>query len=226
MKHLLFQIAAPFMSCGSPGAKQERATDSHPSKAFCLGFLGAALGKKRDDPWHDLAPALGFAVLTVRPGTRMEDYHTVATPRGTDSYPTRREEVEASDYTVETWREYLSDAYFVMAVWGDFDLDGIREALIRPTFEVFAGRKSCPLSLPPAPEILDCDSLDKAFQEYAERLYRPLKPEKGEMLLVHWEPHPNSGIKSARSYLRNDQIVDRRKRVYLKRTEHEGVFAF
>lgn len=224
MRHLLFQIAAPLMSFGSAGAKQERATDSHPSKAFALGLLGAALGKKRDDPWHDLSQTLGFAVLTVKPGVRLEDYHTVATPRGGDSYNTRREEAEASDYTVETWREYISDACFVLAVWGDFDLEGARDALVRPTFEIFAGRKSCPLSLPPAPEIFECDTLEEAFRQYVTRLYPALKPQKGP-LPIHWEPHPHPGLDSARTYLRKDQIANRAKRLYRERTECEGVLS-
>lgn len=220
--HLLFQIAAPLMSFGSSGAKQERASDSHPSKGFALGFLGAALGKKREDPWHDESSALGFAVLTVKPGVRVEDYHTVATPRGDTSYRTRREEAEASDYTVETWREYLSDGYFILAFWGEgTDLDEAREALVRPTFELFAGRKSCPLSLPPAPMTVTCDTLAYAFYCYGATLYPALRPEN-KPLVVHWEAHPESGLEAERSYRRKDQVLNRAKRLYCERVEYEG----
>lgn len=225
MKHLLFQIAAPLMSFGSSGAKQERASDSHPSKAFGLGFLGAALGKRRDDPWHDQSAGLGFATLTVKPGTRVEDYHTVATPRGDTSYRTRREEAEASDYTVETWREYLSDGYFILAFWGEgmgTDFDEAREALIQPTFELFAGRKSCPLSLPPAPMTVTCDTLEVAFQAYYATLYPALKPDD-TLLPVRWEAsHPESGLQMERSYQRKDQVLNRAKRLYGERVEYEG----
>lgn len=226
MKHLLFQIAAPLMSFGSAGAKQERATDSHPGKAFALGLLGAALGKRRDDPWHDLSKTYGFAVMTVRPGQRLEDYHTVATPRRGQSFATRREEVEASDYTVETWREYISDAYFVLSLWGlaDPDLEEAVEALIRPTFEVYAGRKSCPLSLPMAPVIIESETLSEAFRWYRITLYPALMPEDGTYAL-HWEPHPNPGVESARVYQRKDQIENRAGRLYRERSEHEGVLS-
>lgn len=224
MRHLVFQIAAPLMSFGSAGAKQERGTDGHPSKGFALGFLGAALGKKRDDPWHDLSKDLGFAVLTIKPGVRVEDYHTVATPRGTDRYATRRQEVQASDYTVETWREYLSDAYFVIALWGDgIDLDEAKEALIHPTFELFAGRKSCPLSLPPAPVTTASETLAEAFKAYYRYgLYEPLRPEETSSLEVCWEGHPNAGIVSLETALRKDQIQNRAKRLYRERTEFSG----
>lgn len=224
MKILLFQIAAHLMSFGSSGAKQNRMTDSHPGKAFALGLLGAALGKKRSDPWHDLSKSYGFAVLTIRPGHRMEDYHTVSTSSGDRSFNTRMEEVEASDYTVETWREYISDGYFVIALWDlkDADLDDAAEALVYPTFEIFAGRKSCPLSLPLAPEIMECETLSEAFRKYGQKLYPALKPQNRQCVL-HWEPHPNPGIESARVYLRKDQIVNREKRLYRERSEHEGV---
>lgn len=214
------------MSFGGAGAKQERGTDSYPGKGLALGLLGAALGKKRDDPWHDLSRSWGFAVLTVRPGHRLEDYHTVATPRGTVTFNTRLAEVEAADYTVETWRGYISDGYFVIAFWGldEVDLEETAAALVCPTFEIFAGRKSCPLSLPMAPEIVDCESLSEAFQKYSPKLYKDLRP-KGKEFQIHWEPHQNPGIDSQRVYLRKDQIENRALRLFRERSEHEGVLA-
>lgn len=224
MKHLLFQIAAPLMSFGGAGAKQERGTDGHPSKGFALGFLGAALGKKRDDPWHDLSKDLGFATLTILAGSRLEDYHTVATPRGTDQYATRRQEAEASDYTVETWREYLCDAYFVCAFWGDsVDLGECQQALIHPTFELFAGRKSCPLSLPPAPGIVDEKTLALAFRAYCKvALYKPLCEEEITHGDVRWDAHPDAGIDILRIHQRKDQVVNRAKKLYRERSELAG----
>lgn len=212
------------MSFGSAGAKQERATDSYPGKGLALGLLGAALGKKRDDPWHDLSKGWGFAVMTVKAGHRIEDYHTVATPSSGNQYNTRLDEAEASDYTVETWREYISDGYFVIALWGlsDQDLEDAVSALVWPTFEVFAGRKSCPLSLPMAPEIVDCETLKEAFQKYSQKLYKELRPQDGQCA-IHWEPHQNPGLESQRVYQRKDQIENRQKRLFRERSEHEGL---
>lgn len=226
MKHLVFQVAASLMSFGGAGAKQERATDSYPGKGLALGLLGAALGKKRDDPWHDLSKRFGFAVLTVRAGHRLEDYHTVATPRGTATFNTRLEEVEAADYTVETWRGYISDGYFVIAFWGmsDADLEEAVDALVSPTFEIFAGRKSCPLSLPMAPEIVDCETLREVFRRYSKKIYQELRPQ-GKEFPIHWEPHQSPGIDSQRVYLRKDQIENRALRLFRERSEHEGVLA-
>lgn len=225
MRHLIFQLCAPIMSFGSSGAKQERATDSHPSEGFALGFLGAALGKKRDDPWHKEIAGLGFGTLTVKPGVRVEDYHTVATPRGIDRYATRREEAFNSDYTVETYREYLSDACFLVAFWGEkFPFISFQEALIRPTFELFAGRKSCPLSLPPAPLVIEANTLADAFSDYLRLgLYETFKPKDDvASLSAHWGVHHDPGIEVERSYARKDNVVDRAKRLYMSRVEYEG----
>lgn len=227
MKHLLWQIAAHIMSFGNAGAKLERTTDSHPGKAFALGLLGAALGKQRADPWHDLSSGYGFAVMTVRSGHRLQDYHTVATPKKGGVFNTRLEEVEASDYTIETWREYISDGYFVIALWGltDLELEDAVEALTWPTFEIFAGRKSCPLSLPMAPEIIESETLAEAFRKYSMKLYPALYQKNEEGFPIHWGSHPNPGVESARVYLRKDQVENRLKRLFRQRSEHEGVLA-
>lgn len=221
MRHLLFQMAAPLMSFGSPGAKLDRATDLYPLKGMALGLVGCALGKKRDDPWHERASNLGFGVMTVKAGHLLEDYHTVATPRGTDRYGTRREEVSASDYTVETWRSYVSDAYFVVALWGDsVDLDDCWTALREPAFEVYAGRKSCPLSLPMCPLIYgEQTSLKQAFLSYSSRLY-PEAPEG--QFDVHWGVHPDPGLEVLRMYPRKDEVLNRAKRLFVDRVEYEG----
>lgn len=227
MRHLVFQVAAPIMSFGSPGAKQERATDSHPSKGFALGFLGAALGKKREDTWHGLSSEIGFATMTIRPGVRMEDYHTVATPRGLDRYATRREEAINSDYTVETYREYLSDACFLIALWDatgvGFDLDEWGAALVFPTFELFAGRKSCPLSLPPAPLAVDSGTLHDAFKDYYDHvLYEGFRSKDAVNLAVHWDNHAEAGVKCDQIHRRKDQVANRAKRLFRERIEMSG----
>ncbi len=221
MRHLLFQLCAPLMSFGSPGAKLDRATDLYPSKGMALGLVGCALGMKRDDPWHERASHLGFGVMTVRPGHLLEDYHTVATPRGTDRYGTRREEVAASDYTVETWRSYVSDAYFVVALWGEsVDLWKCFDSLERPIFEVYAGRKSCPFSLPMAPMlIVDPPSLRQALLVYLDRIYP--EPPEGQFD-VHWGVHPDPGLEVLRMYPRKDEVVNRAKRLFVDRVEYEG----
>lgn len=224
MKHLLFQIAAPMMSWGNEMARSERPTDGHPRKSAILGLLGAALGKPRSDPWHNEAhAALGFATAVLRPGVRIMDYHTVSTPEGTKRYETRHDEVEASDYTVQTTREYLCDAYFMVALWPkkELDLKKISESLERPVWELYAGRKSCPFSLPLAPKIFDVPTLQEAFQAYQKTLWKPLLTED-DSFKVYWEDHPSAGVEADAVSVRNDSIVSLPKRLFRSRTENEG----
>lgn len=227
MRHLLFQIAAPMMSWGNELARAERPTDGHPRKSAILGMLGAALGKPRSDPWHSqIQDAVGFATIVIRPGTRIVDYHTVATPEGPKRYDTRKEEAEASDYTVQTLREYLCDAYFVIVLWQVPDGPGVEfealaHGLTHPTWEIFAGRKSCPLSLPTAPRIVDQPSLQAAFVAYMNTLFEPLLPETREFA-AYWEEHPLPGLASSGSTSRNDALVNRAKKLFRSRTEHQG----
>lgn len=223
MKHLVFQIAAPLMSWGNELARRNRPTDGHPRKSAILGLLGAALGKARSDPWHKTAnDRFGFATAVLRPGTRITDYHTVATPQGKGSYESRRDELEASDYTIETEREYLSDAYFLIALWESLpgaDLERLKEALDQPVWELFAGRKSCPFSLPLAPILLDTPSLQEAFTKYGY-LWKPLLEHEAHS--VYWEDHPNAGIASLSSTLRADALVHLEKKLYRQRQEYHG----
>jgi CRISPR system Cascade subunit CasD len=227
VRHLLYQVAAPIMSWGNENARSDRPTDDRPRKSAALGQLGAALGKVRADPWHQEAQAaLGFASVTLRAGDRMLDYHTVLTPTGPTRYATRREEVEASDYTVQTNREYLSDAYFLIAFWQHpkgpgAELDAIAAALEAPTWHIYAGRKSCTLSLPLSPIVLDVPSLEKAFEGFKTRIYRPLAGKEGPRP-VYWEDHPATGLERTSIAQRQDALVSREKHLFRIRYENEG----
>jgi CRISPR system Cascade subunit CasD len=231
VKHLIFQIAAPIMSWGNEQARSERTSDGHPRKSAVLGMVGAALGKPREDPWHaETQDALGFAALVLQPGTRMTDYHTVLTPQGPKRYETRAAEISASDYTVQTFREYLCDAYFLVGFWQlpggrGAELEAMAKALEEPVWEVYAGRKSCPLSLPAAPLLIDVPSLEEAFRGYKDRIFAPLRPERQD-LAVYWESHPSTALKSAGAFERHDGLVSRAKRLYRTRSEHQGTIAF
>lgn len=227
MRHLMFQIAAPMMSWGNELARAERPTDGHPRKSAILGLLGAALGKPRNDPWHArIQEALGFATIVIRPGVRIMDYHTVATPEGPRRYDTRKEEAAASDYTVQTLREYLCDAYFAIALWQVPDgpgteLEDLAHGLTYPVWEIFAGRKSCPLSLPTAPKIADVNSLKMAFSAYVNTLFEPLVPDAREFA-AYWEDHPASGLQATGTSPRNDALVNRVKKLFRSRNENQG----
>jgi len=219
MRHLLFQISALMASFGNEGARMERPTDTHPRKSMILGFLGAALGLGRSDPWF-ARTGLHMATAQLRLGDPLSDYHTVATPPGKEKYMTRAEEVLDSSYTVETYRDYVTDYYGLVAIWANeppISLERLKEALEAPVFELFVGRKCNTLSLPPAPRILEAATLVEAFQKY-DLVYTPLFNE-GEVP-IRWEEHPSPGLEATFQTNRMDDRLGLRQ--YGMRREYSG----
>jgi len=76
---------------------------------------------------------------------KMTDYHTVKDARE-DYAGLKKHE------TIQTWREYLYDAEFTVALWNRPDaalnLEELEKAVKRPCFTPYLGRRSCPLSRP------------------------------------------------------------------------------
>lgn len=131
MSALLLRLAAPLQSWGTSSRFTRRATDRVPSKSGIVGLLAAAQGLRRTDPLEQLLD-LRLAVRTEQPGTLERDFHTAARPG------------ERTPISVST-RHYLTDAVFLAAVEGDPALlEHLRDALHRPVFPLYLGRRSCP----------------------------------------------------------------------------------
>lgn len=131
MTALLLRLAAPLQSWGTSSRFTRRGTDRTPSKSAVIGLLAAAQGRRRTDPLEELLN-LRIAVRTEQAGRLESDFQTAARPG-------ERIPVSVSS------RHYLSDAVFLVAVHGDQALlEGLQEAIRRPHFPLFLGRRSCP----------------------------------------------------------------------------------
>ena len=131
MTALLLRLAAPLQSWGTSSRFVRRNTDRAPSRSGIIGLLAAAQGRRRVDPLEDLLD-LRIGVRVEQPGHLERDFQTARTRDGSASMPL-------------SYRFYLADAVFAVAIQGDDALlDGLREALRRPVFPLFLGRKSCP----------------------------------------------------------------------------------
>ncbi|MGE3287227.1 MAG: type I-E CRISPR-associated protein Cas5/CasD [Pseudonocardia sp.] len=129
MTALLLRLAAPFQSWGTASRFTRRATDRAPSKSAVIGLLAAAEGRRRTDSIEHLLD-LRFAVRTEQPGRLERDFQTASRDGAVVSVSTRH---------------YLADAVFLAAVEGDRDLlAGLEDALRRPHFPLYLGRRSCP----------------------------------------------------------------------------------
>lgn len=180
-EYLIFTIAAPMASSGmkyDPG--EWRNSSDRPSKSGVLGLVAAALGIERGEQarFDALRDSLGFAVRVDDPGQPAYDYHTSQVPpqKRNRRFATRAEELSVPKSELKTilsMREFRVNAFATPALWlrraGDdvpATLPQIESALQRPRFVLYAGRKSHPLMLRCAPEIVRAEDVVCAFEAY------------------------------------------------------------
>jgi CRISPR system Cascade subunit CasD len=138
MKSILLKFAGPLQSWGTDSNFETRRTDSHPSKSAVIGMISASLGLKRNvSAQIEQLNNLDFAVRVDQPGRLLKDYHTVHKYKNDGSL----------DRTYVTNRYYLEDAIFLVAIASgdDSQIEYIYEALKKPYFQQFMGKRSLPL---------------------------------------------------------------------------------
>ncbi|MEV0609516.1 type I-E CRISPR-associated protein Cas5/CasD [Polymorphospora rubra] len=152
MSVLLLRLAGPLQSWGSSSRFARRGTDVGPTKSGVIGLLAAAKGVRRTEPLTELL-GLEFGVRLDQPGQILRDFQTARSLDGRQSAPL-------------TYRFYLSDACFLAALSGqDALLHGLAEALDRPQFPLYLGRRSCPPVGPVSLGVHD-GTLDSALTDW------------------------------------------------------------
>lgn len=130
---LVLRLAGPMQSWGSASRFTNRSTESFPTKSGIVGLLAAAEGRRRSDPIEDLAN-LTMAARIDQPGEILRDFHTAH--REDTSMPLSS-------------RYYVSDAVFAAFIEGPDDMiETLAEAIRRPAFPLFLGRRACPPTMP------------------------------------------------------------------------------
>jgi CRISPR system Cascade subunit CasD len=156
--YLILKLQGPMQAWGEHSFEGLRPSSFVPTRSAVLGLIGACLGVGREDrtAQAELADCFGLAVRIDRrrlPGSserrlrqqKLTDYHTIKGAR--------------SDYrglkshdTIQTWREYLLDAEFSVALWERHDarqlVDKVEQAVKKPIFTPYLGRRSCPIARP------------------------------------------------------------------------------
>jgi CRISPR system Cascade subunit CasD len=159
---LTFALVAPLAAFGDVAVGERRGGWDRPGRSAVLGLVAACLGIEREEEERHAAleDTLGLALLCHAPGTLLADYHTAQVPparRGV-RHPTRAAELAAPDLsTVLTRRDYRQGSWHLGTLWerkpDGVSLKAICDAMERPVFVPYLGRKSCPLGLPLAPRI-------------------------------------------------------------------------
>lgn len=176
---LLLTLYAPLSSWGATAVGEERNSWDRPSRSAVMGLVAAALGLTRDDQSsHDsLDSGYGVAVRLDIPGSALVDYHTAQTVAQASvkkrNPSTRAELLAAGDHeTILSRREYRQDALATVAMWtkppARWALDKLAEAIRRPVFVLYAGRKANPFGLPLGPAVVTAETLADAFSQRAD----------------------------------------------------------
>lgn len=242
--YLLLRLYGPLASWGEIAVGESRHSAVHPSRSALLGLLGAALGVERHDDTGQLALTQGyrFGIKLVCVGTPLRDYHTVqvGVPPRKFQFRSRRQELAADKVeTILSTREYRCDSLAVVAVeaaaGAPVDLAGLREALCRPRFTLYLGRKSCPLALPLMPQVIAAPSLREALDgvELPSLMGlldvcqpKQVWPNRGDrqafrlgQTRYYWEDGMQAGMQPSFDTWRHDQPLSRRRWQFSPRRE-------
>jgi len=238
-KFLLFQLYAPLVSWGDIAMGEERPSYPHPSKSAIAGLLSASLGIKREEEDRLKAVADGYslAVFVDSAGSLLRDYHTSQVPpqKALKGYSirTRKDELDAlasyqkeqskSIGTILSTREYRCDAYYRVAISAKencpYTLEELCEALKKPKFHLYFGRKSCPPARPLDATIVSAKTVKSAFEI---KLFEEF-PFMDDSLSIYWEDGIDSGFEASKTFTRRDIPTSRRQWQFDERDEHHAI---
>jgi len=139
MVTLLLRLSGPLQAWGESARFNLRPTCPTPTKSGVFGLVCTAMGIPRDDTatLAKLNQELRFGIRVDRPGQLLIDYHTVSNAVNLEG--------KIPQDTTPTERYYLAGAVFLAGLEGsDCDLlQRIHQALLKPKWPLFLGRKSC-----------------------------------------------------------------------------------
>ncbi|MDO5027512.1 MAG: type I-E CRISPR-associated protein Cas5/CasD [Tissierellia bacterium] len=136
MKTILLKFAGPLQSWGTNSHFETRYTDFYPSKSAVIGLLAASLGYRRDESEKiQRLNEIKFAIRVDQKGNLLRDYHIAQKFKGVNL-----------ERNYVTNRYYLEDAIFVVGIMaGDEVIIELENALRKPYFQQFLGRRSAPV---------------------------------------------------------------------------------
>lgn len=204
-EHLVFTLAATLASFGDVAGHERRGSWGWPGRSAILGLLAAAQGIQRGGDFRAL-DALHVSVAVFDAGQPLRDYHTVQTvptalARRPQSRPEALRQGGKETNTTITLRDYRTGVLFGVAVTGA-GLPELAAALEHPVFTLYLGRKSCPLSSPVAPRIIQALDVEAALAEVRLPPWYPLASRVARMLYADNGP-------AERIEPRHDTPIDR-----------------
>lgn len=241
MQYLVFQLYGPMCAWGENAIGEIRKSENRPTKSALIGLVGAALGIRRDQTFeqNNLARAYEFGIKLFSAGSILHDYHTTQTANSLKyrDYHSRREifmNNREEIHTILSKREYRCDAFSIIAMRAKaevfYSLSSIKEALLKPKFHLYLGRKSCPLAIPLSPAIMEGSGYKEILDQYSlppalKYLYRYYKYDKENLSGYFWEGE-TPDLKPEFTVIRQDQPLNRNRWQFVPRQEHQSNFNF
>ena len=176
---LFLRLESPLQSWGENSQWSERRTAPEPTKSGIVGLLACVLGWSDDKRIRNLAKRVRVGIRCDLPGitSQLVDYHTVGGGYATAQLLTAKGQPKLSSgkpHIEQTWRYYLCDASFLVAIQPD-PIDNTRmiaalaEAVKNPVWPPYLGRKSCPPARPIYEDVADYASLEDALEQHPAR---------------------------------------------------------
>jgi len=201
---LIIKLQGAMQAWGGHTYEDYRPSLIFPTRSAIIGLLGACLGIEREDLAALKALDKSFK-LTVRANRRkivqrenstakppismqkITDFHTVQHARKVDGKP--RPEAIVSR------REYLCDAEFSLALAftekADYGLERVKQAIQKPIYTPFLGRRSCPIQSPLFEAVVNAENAQTALSQiapYHGTLYSEQELAGGTPMMVRDQP--------------------------------------
>lgn len=245
--YLVFQLYGPMASWGEIAVGEMRHSAHYPSKSALIGLIGAALGVERTNEMEQkkLTDSFYFFVKLISSGSYLQDYHTTQSAPSLKKrgYHSRREifttHKKKPDAILST-REYRADSLAIVAISeqinAKYSLKLVEEAMHKPKFHLYLGRKSCPLSLPLHPIIQSgygsksiLDGYTEKFKDNLNRInplgkYINLIIRNKNEISYYWEENVTD-LESNLTITRYDQPISRTRWQFAPRQEYKSFSA-
>lgn len=201
--YLIIKLQGAMQAWGGHTYEDYRPSLIFPTRSGMVGLLGACLGIEREDIKALKALNESFQ-LTVRanrrkveqrqskadkfvPMQKITDFHTVQHARKVDGKP--RPEAIVSR------REYLCDAEFTVALVfvekAVYGLDRVKQAIQKPVYTPFLGRRSCPIQRPLYEAVVNAENVQVALsliEPYQGTLYSETKLDGSTAMMARDQP--------------------------------------
>lgn len=165
-RFLILKLKGPMQAWGVHTFEGVRPSANIPTKSAVIGLLAACLGLRRNDR-EGLKKLIESICLAVRADQRdlsmekITDYHTIL--------DARKDYVGLKSHknSIQTWREYLCDAEYTVAIWQsggcEIPLESIASAIKMPHFTPYLGRRSCPIARPLFEQWVEAENFSDAL---------------------------------------------------------------